>query len=54
MKTSAFRNWLRNKWYEHLDEIATYGLPTPPYTSEFYYRTYKWWLKREYKHEIGS
>lgn len=54
MKESPFRNWLRNKWYEHLEELATYGEPAPKYSSDFYYKTYKWWLKREYRHENNS
>ena len=54
MKQTPFRNWLRNKWYEHLEEINSFGEPAPTYNSDFYFKTYKWWLKREYRHETSS
>ena len=54
MKESPYRNWLRHKWYEHLDELLSYGEPHPQYSADFYYKTYKWWLRREYRHETSS
>lgn len=46
----TFRSWCREKWYEHLEELESYKQPLP-YTQEQYFRIYKYWLKREYKHQ---
>ena len=45
-----FRTWCREKWYEHLAELESYKQPLP-YTQEQYFRMYKYWLKREYRHQ---
>lgn len=47
----TFRLWLQNKWYEHLDELDALGLAKPQYDIKHYFNKYKYWLKREYKHE---
>lgn len=47
----TFRNWLRNKWYEHLDELDALYLPSPDYNLSWYFNQYKYWLKREFRHE---
>lgn len=44
-----FRTWLQNKWYEHLDELDSLGIPHPDYDLKKYFEKYKWWLKREYQ-----
>jgi hypothetical protein len=49
--TSQFRLWCQAKWYEHLDELDGYGLKPPTYSSSYYFKTYKYWLKREYQHQ---
>ena len=46
----TFRLWCQDKWYEHKDELASYG-QTLPYSSQEYFTKYKFWLKREYKHQ---
>jgi len=46
---TQFKNWLRNIWLDNCDEHITYG--QLPYTMEEYWNKYKWWLKREYKHQ---
>jgi uncharacterized protein CbrC (UPF0167 family) len=52
MKISGFRHWCQEKWYEHQEEIAAYGQPVC-YTAREYFLKYKFWLKREYKHQQG-
>jgi len=53
MNASSFRNWCNEKWYEHKDELASYG-QCLPYTAQEYFNRCKFWLKREYKHRQGS
>lgn len=48
-KQSQFRNWLQQKWFEHLDELDAWQQVKPDYNLEKYFQTYKWWLKREFK-----
>ena len=52
MKVSPFRTWCNEKWYEHQDELAVYGQPLL-YSAQQYFERYKFWLKREYKHQQG-
>jgi len=49
MKNSAFRTWVRELWYANCDEHFEAKLPK--YTHEEYFQKFKWWLKREYKHQ---
>ena len=49
MKTSTFRMWVQEIWYKNTEEHLTFG--EDPYTIKQYWDTYKWWLKREYKHQ---
>lgn len=50
MKQSDFRYWLQQKWFEHCDELESYRQAVP-YTSREYFGRYKYWLKREYRHQ---
>jgi len=45
-----FRQWCREKWFEHQAELEGYGQPLP-YSADEYFTKYKYWLKREYKHQ---
>ena len=45
-----FRFWLREKWYEHLEELDSLGL-TCDYDIKQYFNKYRWWLKREYRYQ---
>lgn len=47
-----FRAWCYEKWMEHCDEIEQYMGSRPTYTPQMYFSIYKWWLKREYRHEM--
>ena len=49
MKQGPFRIWLNNIWMSNKDEHAEAGELALPL--EEYFRRYKWWLKREYKHQ---
>lgn len=44
-----FRNWLRKIWLENCDEHREFG--ELPFTMQEYFQKYKYWLKREYKHQ---
>jgi len=53
MKTTAFGVWLQRIYMEHKDEAQSYGLPTRD--ADTYFRMYKYWLKRKFKHQqVGS
>lgn len=45
-----FRNWCREKWYQHMDEYDSYNQPVP-HTAKEYFAMYKYWLKREYRYQ---
>lgn len=49
----TFRRWLQEMWFDHLDELMTIGQPLPHYTLQEYFAKYKYWLKREYRHQQG-
>jgi hypothetical protein len=46
---TAFRLWVQRIWMENCDERLTVG--QDPVTISQYWNTYKYWLKREYKHQ---
>ena len=48
----SFRHWCCQKWFEHREEIEGITGRLPDYTSIDYFGMYKWWLKREYHHEM--
>jgi len=48
-QNSTFQLWLQRIYMEHKDEANSYGLQTCD--SVTYFRMYKYWLKREYKHQ---
>lgn len=45
-----FKFWCREKWFEHIAELESYG-QQPAYSQKDYFNKYKWWLKREYKYQ---
>ena len=49
MKNSPFRTWLQNIWMANADERSNMGFDR--ITLEEYFKRYKYWLKREYKHQ---
>lgn len=50
----SFRNWLIVRWQEHVEELLLWEHCTPKYGSADYFRKYRWWLRREYRHFINS
>jgi hypothetical protein len=47
---TPFKLWLQRTYMEHKDEACTYGFE--PCDAATYFRMYKFWLKREYKHQL--
>ena len=47
---TAFQVWLQRIYMDHKDEANVYGFPTCDAAT--YFRMYKYWLKREYKHQL--
>jgi hypothetical protein len=50
----TFRAWLREMWYNHLDELESLGMLPAGYELKEYFNKYKYWLKREYRHQQGA
>lgn len=44
-----FRLWVQEIWLENCEEHLTYK--ENPYTIKQYWEKYKWWLRREYRHQ---
>ncbi len=49
-----FRQWVQEKWYEHVDESRAWNGFEPTATPQEYFNKYKYWLKREYKHQMEN
>lgn len=54
MKTTSFRVWLQEMWMRHKDEYSEIGQLVPEKDQSTYFQKYKYWLKREYKHQTGK
>lgn len=48
-RNSQFKNWVRQIWIDNCEERLTYG--EDPATMKEYWAKYKFWLKREYRHQ---
>jgi hypothetical protein len=48
-KSSPFRRWIHELWLQNCDEHRE--VKELPYTQEQYFQMYKYWLKREYRHQ---
>ena len=46
---SKFRTWIHELWLQNCDEHIEYG--EPPLPQDQYFKMYKYWLKREFKHQ---
>jgi hypothetical protein len=51
LPVSTFRHWLYNVWLEHKTEILQYSGQDPDYDLQWYFKKYKWWLKKIYRME---
>jgi len=49
MKQSTFRLWLTQMWMENREEHRAHQEPVVG--QQEYFNRYKYWLKREYKHQ---
>jgi hypothetical protein len=49
----TFRLWVQNIWFEHKDELESIGQACD-YDLAQYFNRYKYWLKREYRHQIRN
>lgn len=49
----TFRHWLHEMWTKHKDEYIEIGQLVPETDLAQYFQKYKYWLKREYKHQRG-
>jgi hypothetical protein len=47
-----FRQWVHELWLQNCDEHR--DAQELPYTKEQYFQMYKYWLKREYRHQIRN
>lgn len=50
----SFRLWLQERWYVHCLEIEEWTGRLPTYPMQEYFTKYKYWLKREYRHQQGE
>ncbi len=46
-----FRIWCREMWFQHMDECLAWEGVEPTATPQEYFNKYKYWLKREYRHQ---
>ena len=46
-----FRQWLQQMWYNHCLEIEEWTGKVPAYDIKVYFAKYKYWLKREFRHQ---
>ena len=51
MTNKLFRVWLQEKWYEHKYEILEWERRPVDYDLSFWFNKYKWWLRREFRHQ---
>ena len=47
----TFDAWLRFMWEQHCEEVEAWEGRPPCYSAREYFNKYKWWLKREYRHQ---
>jgi hypothetical protein len=47
-----FRMWVNNLYFQNCEEHLTYK--EPGYTLSEYWNKYKWWLRREFRHQQGK
>ena len=50
----SFRAWCGEMWFRHCDEVTSWTGSNPKYLSAEYFGRYKYWLKREYKQQVGN
>jgi hypothetical protein len=48
----SFRNWVHNLWLDNCEERMLYS-NGDRLTEQEYFQRFKWWLRREYRHQIN-
>ncbi len=48
----TFRQWVHEMWLQNKDEL--FEFKQMPYDQSEYFNKYKYWLKREYQHQIRN
>jgi len=48
---SSFRLWLQKIWVQHKEETLNWTGHMPEYEMAYYVNKYRWWLRREYRHQ---
>ena len=51
MKQTDFRNFVRQKWFEHVDEVMAWENKPVDYNTKTWYNNNKWFLIHLYKKE---
>jgi hypothetical protein len=51
MHMTKFRHWVQELWMQHKDEYVDLKLPIPEDDIGEYFQKYKYWLRREYRHQ---
>tara|TARA_B100000927_G_scaffold274383_2_gene253551 strand:+ start:4743 stop:4928 length:186 start_codon:yes stop_codon:yes gene_type:complete len=51
MKQTDFRNFVRHKWFEHVDEVMAWENKPVDYSTKTWYNNNKWFLIHLYKKE---
>ena len=49
-----FRAWCQEMWYQHVEESLAWEGHEPTATAQEYFAKYKYWLKREYRHQLNA
>jgi hypothetical protein len=49
---SHFRYWVQEIWMQHKDECVDWNIKLNEADVSEYFKKYKYWLKREYKHRM--
>jgi hypothetical protein len=49
----TFRHWLQEMWMQHKDELELFS-QRRDYEVKDYFNRYKYWLRREYRHQYGK
>lgn len=47
---TEFRNWVHNLWIDNCEERVLY-CDGDRLTEQEYFQRFKWWLRREYRHQ---
>lgn len=52
VKPKPFRMWVNNLYFQNCEEHLTHN--ETGYTLSEYWNKYKWWLRKEYRHQQGK